>query len=325
MASSQTTDAEAPAWGGFAALGTFADFATTTPEAIVEAEAILRDELAAIDRSCSRFRADSEISRAHRAGGYPTIISPLLTKVIQAALEIAEQTGGAVDPTVGTAVIELGYDRDFADVAAGCPPEMIPPKAAPGWRCVELDTDNCILRIPEGVRLDLGSTAKAFAADQAASRIANATGAGTLVNLGGDISLAGRAPAEGWPVGLALASRTSPEDADVVVAVWTGGLASSGTSVRTWKHGDRQVHHIVNPATGMSADTCWRLASVAAPSCVAANAASTAAIVWGDTALWRLSQMGLPCRLVRNDGAVVVLGGWPQDTGISPGFAGKVV
>jgi thiamine biosynthesis lipoprotein len=99
----------------------------------------------------------------------------------------------------------------------------------------------------------------------------------------------------------------------VVVALGQGGLASSGTSVRTWRRGGRRLHHIVDPKTGDSARTCWHLVSVAASSCVVANAASTAAIVWGEAAPPRLSAMGLACRLVGNDGSVVVLNGWPPD------------
>ncbi len=313
MSSSQIIDREGLCWGGFSVFGTTAAFATTTPGAFHHAEAVLRHELFAIDRSCSRFRMDSEISRAHRAGGYPAVISPLLGLVIRTALDIAYETGGAVDPTVGAAVIELGYDRDFSLVPPSSSSKVITPGPAPGWRCIELDSDNRLLRIPEGVRLDLGSTAKAFAADRAASKMAAATGSGVLVNLGGDISLAGPAPVAGWPVGLALKCTTSPEDADVVVAIRAGGLASSGTSIRTWQRGGRQLHHIVDPATGMSARSCWQLASVAASSCVVANAASTATIIWGEAALERLSVMSLACRLVRNDGTVVTLGGWPED------------
>jgi thiamine biosynthesis lipoprotein len=169
------------------------------------------------------------------------------------------------------------------------------------------------VRVPSGVILDLGATAKALAADRAATRIAAFTGSGVLVNLGGDVAVAGAPPPGGWAIGIAPACTTAPGDAGVVVAVAEGGLASSGTAVRTWISGDRRVHHIVDPATGVNAEDRWLLVSVAAPSCVEANAFSTAAIVWGRTAVERLSARRLPCRLVGHDGRVVVLGGWPAD------------
>jgi len=297
----------------FAALGTRAVVATCDPGVIESASAILHEELIAIDRACSRFRLDSEIADVHRRAGSTVEVSPLLSEAVETALRVAQDTDGAVDPTVGAAVIDLGYDRDFADVRHRRAPVVAGPRPAPGWACIELDPLRHRLRVPVGVVLDLGATAKALAADRAVSRIAAATGSGALVNLGGDVSLAGSPPPGGWAVGIALESNTSPGDARVVVAIREGGLASSGTAARTWLQGDRRVHHIIDPETGDSAENWWRLVSVAAPSCVEANAASTAAIVWGASALDRLSTRGLPCRLVGEDGTVVVLGGWPTD------------
>jgi len=296
----------------FSALGSLALVATAGGEAVDLAEEVLRHELGAIDRACSRFRADSEIARTGRAHGRPVRISPLLAEAVAAALMVAEMTGGAVDPTVGAALIDLGYDRDFDEVRAQSARPVAPPRPAPGWRCIELDPRDRLLRAPAGMVLDLGATAKAFAADRAAARIAEVTGVAVLVNLGGDICVAG-SPPDGWPVGIALDCATSPSTTDVVVARRQGGLASSGTSVRTWRRGGRRLHHIVDPRTGDSAVTCWQLVSVAAPSCLVANAASTAAIVWSEAAPPRLSAMGLPCRLVRTDGTVLALNGWPPD------------
>ncbi len=296
----------------FPALGTQALVATAGGEALDLAEEVLRHELGAIDRACSRFRAESEISRIGRARGRPVRLSVLLAEAVTAALMAAEMTDGAVDPTVGGALVDLGYDRDFDEVRAQRDLPLTPPRPVPGWRCLEFDPRDRLLRAPAGVVLDLGATAKALAADRAAARVAEVTGVAVLVSLGGDISVAG-SPPEGWPIGIALDCATSPSSADVVVALGQGGLASSGTSVRTWRRGGRRLHHIVDPKTGDSARTCWHLVSVAASSCVVANAASTAAIVWGEAAPPRLSAMGLACRLVGNDGSVVVLNGWPPD------------
>jgi thiamine biosynthesis lipoprotein len=303
----------------FPALGTTAMVATASGQAIDMAEAVLRHEVGAIDRACSRFRAGSEVCRLDEARGLPVPVSRLLAQAVAAALMAAEMTDGAVDPTVGAAMIGLGYDRDFDEVPRD---SAVPatPRTVPGWRCLELNSRNGRLRAPEGVVIDLGATAKALASDRAAARIAELTGTAVLVNLGGDISVAG-APRDGWAVGIAPDCATPPSATDVVVALREGGLATSGTSVRTWRRADRQVHHIVDPRTGDSARTCWQLVSVAAPSCVIANAASTAAIVWGEDAPQRLSAMGLPCRLVGNDGSVLALNGWPASS--SPaGFGG---
>jgi thiamine biosynthesis lipoprotein len=175
--------------------------------------------------------------------------------------------------------------------------------------------------VPDGVLLDLGATAKALAADRAARHIAAVTGCGVLVNLGGDISVAGQPPDGGWCIGIDddlgpdgrgdLRRRGSHGRAAVIIA--DGGLATSSTAVRAWKRGTQAFHHIVVPGTGRPAQSCWQTVSVAAASCVHANTASTAAIVRGSRAAGWLNGLRLPARLVRHDGAVTTVGGWPAD------------
>jgi thiamine biosynthesis lipoprotein len=130
-----------------------------------------------------------------------------------------------------------------------------------------------------------------------------------LVSLGGDASVAGPAPEGGFDIGIADTC-TSPSPAEAI-AISSGGLASSGIGVRHWRLGTHEVHHIVDPATGLSAAPCWRTVSVVAATCVQANAASTAAMVLGERALGWLERLSLPARLVRLDGTVVHTDGWP--------------
>jgi FAD:protein FMN transferase len=297
----------------FATWGCVVSVLTTEPDASDDAESLLREDLNTVERACSRFTMDSEIVLASRANGRTIAISQLLVDLIAVALNVARITDGAVDPTVGSALVGLGYDRDFSQMSKSRTARIAKAQPVPGWSCIELDQEKRLLRVPAGVLLDLGSTAKAFTADYCARRIAKVTGSATLVNLGGDVAVRG-APPQGWPVGVALKSSASPQDVDVVVSLQGGGLASSGTTTRTWRQGEREVHHIIDPATGDVAATCWRLVSVAAPTCVEANAASTAAIVWGGSAIDRLRAMGLPSRLVHENGSVVVLNGWPNDS-----------
>ncbi len=163
------------------------------------------------------------------------------------------------------------------------------------------------------MRLDLGSSAKALAADRAAGRIAHALGSGALVSLGGDVAVAGTPPPGGWPVGIARESATPAADVDQVVAVHRGGLASSAPSARTWTAGGRTVHHVVDPRTGDCAEPYWALVSATGASCVEANLATTAALVWGADALDRLAAFPQSVRLVRADGAVFSVNGWPPE------------
>lgn len=296
----------------FQAIGTTVSVLTTDPSAVGTAEMMLRHELAQLDQACSRFR-DSELTQLHQREGRWVEVSPLLAELIEVSLDVARFTDGAVDPTVGSAMMSLGYDVDFdaLDRDDPRPREAVVP--APGWQSIEFDASSKSVRIPTGVRLDLGSSSKAFAADRAARRIAAQLGCGTLVNLGGDIATSGSAPDDGWRVGIDFDSRTSTDYVALVVTLCGGGLASSGTKVRNWRRNGELLHHIVDPRTGDVARTPWALVTVASSTCLQANAASTASIVMGRQALNWLTRLRLAARLVDGAAGVTLVGGWPDE------------
>jgi FAD:protein FMN transferase len=296
----------------FRALGTTATVVVTAAEHGDEAERLLRAEVEAMDLACSRFRPDSELSSFHASAGRTVEVSPLLFEALRVAFEVAEKTHGAVDPTVGAALAALGYDRHFEEIESR-PLRLADLAPVAGFRHLHLDHTRHTARIPEDVRLDLGSSAKALLADRAAARITEALKSGALVSIGGDVAVAGEPPPEGWAIGIAVDSATGPDDVDQVVAIRRGGLASSGTEVRSWRMGTDRVHHIVDPITGCCASPHWRLVSSVGASCVDANALSTAAVVWGNQAIERLRPFGQAVRLVRHDGEVFTFGGWPDD------------
>jgi thiamine biosynthesis lipoprotein len=312
-----------PAGITFRALGTMVSVLVTEPRQRDAASAILRAELAAVDVACSRFREDSELSRLNRAGGRQITISRYLADALAAALAAADATDGDVDPTCGRSLIAIGYDRDFDELRRDASPRSpagqrtVTGAPVAGWWLVELDQRRRTARVPPGVLLDLGATAKALAADRAAVRIAEALGCGALVNLGGDIRVAGPPPDGGWRIGIAddLAPDDVPEAAALAqtVVIIDGGLATSSPKVRSWRRGAASLHHIIAPQTGLPARTCWRTASVAAASCVDANAASTAAVIRDERAPGWLDALHLPARLVRHDGTVVIVANWPAE------------
>lgn len=306
--------AHSPARVVFPALGTTAVLLVTEPSALSAAEAVLRAELATVDLSCSRFRPDSELTRVNLSAGTTTTVSRYFAEMLQAALRAARITGGAVDPTVGGAVMALGYDRTFASLRPEDTHPVPVSRPAPGWQRIVFDPRTRRLRLPPGVRLDLGATAKARTSDRAARRAAAAACCGVLVGLGGDLATAGPAPEGGWRIALADDHAQPSPDGGPAVAVTGGALATSGVRVRTWRRGGRALHHIVDPATGDPAAPVWRTVTVAAGTCVDANAASTAAIVLGDRAVDWLRAGALPARLTGLDGSVVRLGGWPSDS-----------
>jgi len=303
------------------AIGTTAEVAVTDAALAPRAARMLRDELAAVDATCSRFRDDSEIAGVERACGTHVAVSALLFEALQVACDVADRTDGAVDPTVGAAMRAIGYDRDFDDIGALGPHDSAvrdsaaTPVPAPGWGSIELDTRRRTVRLAPGVHVDLGASAKALVADRAAARIAGALGTGVLVGVGGDVAVAGPAPDDGWAVGIAPDSAAAPDQVHQVVGIDRGAVATSSTAVRVWSVGGLPRHHIVDPATGTCAAAHWSLVSAFAASCVEANAASTAAVVWGSDAPRRLVALGHPARLVDRHGRVLTLNGWPADDG----------
>jgi FAD:protein FMN transferase len=364
------------------ALGTSAVLQVSDPAALAQARAIVERELAAIDRTCSRFRADSDLTRVNEAGGRAVRVDALLVEAVGVALRAAELTDGDVDPTIGAALELAGYDRDWsllapadgaadtghdsaegvrdaghdsaegvrdagrgsaegvrdaghdsaegvrdagrglADGASAPRPLSLPrsrvihARVRRGWRTVELDRERMTVRVPAPIRLDLGATAKALAADRAARAAAQATGVGVLVSLGGDISTCGESPEGGWLVHVTDDHRSDSSAPGQTITISDGGLATSSTAVRRWSHEGATCHHIIDPDTQRPVTGTWRTASVAAASCVDANIASTAALVRAEEAPAWLKEIGLPARLVDPVGRVRTLGDWPAQPGV---------
>src|SRR5262249_40231241 len=225
----------------FPALGTVASLLVTDRRSLDLAFGLLAAELFAMNLACSRFRQDSELWEVNHARGHRVGISPLLTQALATALTAAKLTDGDVDPTCGQSLARLGYDRDFAQARQDSADLTAPPAPAAGWQTVQLDEGRHTVRVPPTVTLALGAPAKALAADRAAARISTAVRCGVLINLGGDIRVAGESPAGGWRVGILddaapPASSVHAEPSQAVV-IRDGGLAPPRTQVREWQRG----------------------------------------------------------------------------------------
>jgi len=277
---------------------------------LAAAESCVREVLAAVDDACSRFRSDSELRSRAAELERGAVVSPLLASLVHQALDAAETTGGDVDPTLGARMVALGYDAAFADA----PPTDTPTELAaaldgrPAWKRVLLS--GTFLRVPHGVVLDLGATAKAAAADMAAASVTARFGIGVLVSLGGDVATAGPEPHGGWQV-LVQDLDDDPTERVTLSPGWS--IATSSTQKRRWEQDGDARHHILDPRWGLPADPVWRSVTVVAPSCVLANTFTTAAVVRGHRAPAMLRAHGVAARLVGANGDVVRLGGWPDE------------
>lgn len=287
--------AQWPVWG------TTARIVVTEPDRLPDARRLVEERLRAVDKACSRFRDNSEVVALQRSQGRPVEVSELLADLVATALAAARRTGGLVDPTVGSAMVGLGYDRDLLSLVATDGEWR--PRPAPGWQRIRLTGRR--LTVPDGVLLDLGATGKAYAADLCARLVAQRCDTGVLVSLGGDLATAGPAPEHGWQVLV----QDGPDEPACTIALPSGAaLATSSTLSRRWRNSGQLLHHILDPRTCTPAKPVWRTVSVAAYSCVEANALSTAAIVQGAAAADALRR---PARLVGADGRVLTVGGWP--------------
>jgi thiamine biosynthesis lipoprotein ApbE len=324
----------ATAFDAWTALGMLVQLVVTSPGDLGRARELLAADLLALDLACSRFRPDSELvavgNVARGASGEVTVaVSPLLAEAVAVSLRAAELTDGDVDPTIGGALADLGYDRDFAELtppgpsrgqsAPGQPvPAGVGVRVIPGWRSVRVNAALSRLTVPAGIELDLGATVKAWAADRAAARIAEQLGCGVLVSLGGDTAVAGEPPEGGWRI--RVQDKTAlpgepPGGPSQLVTISSGGLATSSTAARRWRRGGDVLHHILDPHTARPAAPVWRTVSVAAATCADANTAATAAVIRGRQALGWLSSLGLPSRLVELNGTVHTLASLPADAG----------
>jgi thiamine biosynthesis lipoprotein ApbE len=304
------------------ALGTNVALRLSDPAGLAEARTALERELDAIDEACSRFRTDSELSLVNARAGRWVAVGPLLLDALELALRAAALTDGDVDPTIGRALELAGYDRDWSllDPPNGEPePDAadvtLTPRTLTGWRTVALARElGCgAVRTPPGVTLDLGATAKAWAADRGAEAAASASGCGVLVSIGGDISVCGPAPDDGWRIRACDDHRSHPSAPGQTISIKSGGLATSSTAVRRWSHEGHTMHHIIDPHTGAPVEATWRTVSVAAASCAEANIATTAALVRAQRAPAWLAELGLPARLLAWDGSATLVGGWPSE------------
>jgi thiamine biosynthesis lipoprotein len=311
------------------ALGTTTRVVSTSPDALPALARLTADRLHGLDLAASRFRADSDLSRANAAAGCSVRVGRVLRDALTVALDMAAATGGLVDPTLGDVLAAAGYDRTFRLVPDGHGSLQPLTPARPTWADVVLypDEHGAWLTVPRGCSLDLGATAKAWLADRVAAAGTAAASSdpargpvGVLVDLGGDVSVAGPPPRHGWLVGL-----PHPDEGQAMVSIQSGGLATSAQDERAWRSADGPAHHIVDPRTGLPARTPWRCVTVHAATATEANAASTAAMVLGEDAPAWLQAQGLAARLVpMTGGGAVRVGPWPQPAASAARSSGSV-
>lgn len=281
---------------------------TQREEQMAFAEERLWHWIELIDAACNRFRPDSELSRVNAMRGATVVVSPTFERALESALRAAQMTQGLCDPTILPALVALGYDRDYDQVAVRDDIEARAPVAAPGTSAIHLDRERHTLRLDDECQIDLGASAKALVADLVAEDVAPS--GGVVVELGGDVAVRGSGPEGPWAI--AISDSLTITGREPRISLRHGGIATSSSATRTWTVNGEVVNHVIDPRTGTYARGLYTTASVSAGDCVTANAFATAALLWDD-AVYHVAQAGWSARLVRTDGSVEFVGGWPSD------------
>ncbi len=212
-------------------------------------------EIERLEQCWSRFRPDSELAMLHARAGQWVDVSPVMLLALTCAADLHRATAGLFDPTILDALERAGYDRSF---------ELVEPDAAPrrtdhdcaaacGFDRVDIDVDAARVRVPAGVRVDLGGLGKGLAADLVSRGLVDRGARTALVSLGGDMRARGEPPDGGWRVPV-----EHPLDDGVPAFVHPlagGALVSSTRRIRVWARGDLEYHHIIDPRSGDSTRT----------------------------------------------------------------------
>jgi thiamine biosynthesis lipoprotein len=273
---------------------TVAVYSADRPADAAEAVAMARRNLQHWHHQFSRFQSDSELSRLN-ADPRPTVeVSPMMRRVVQAAVDAARRSGGLVDPTLGADIVRSGYGSHFSgdglplDVALALAPSRAPaaPRRGSAWSAIDVSRSTGTVTRPPGIELDISGIAKGVFADELAALLAGYDA--FAVDCCGDIRLGGRAR-ERREVHVA-----SPFDESSLhtFELEAGGVATSGIGKRSWLGPDAEPgHHLLDPRTGRPAFTGVVQVTAVAPTAGEAEVLSKAALLSGPTeaARWLVS------------------------------------
>ena len=249
---------------------------SSSEEAAGTAAAAAFARIASLDQMMSDYRPDSEL---RRLGGVWSPVSRDLFAVLERAIEIADATGGAFDPTVGRLVAlwrEARHTHSLPDASA-----LDQAKALVGWRLVQLDAARPAVRLArEGVRLDLGGIAKGYIIQQALQAMIPFGVTRALIEAGGDIVVGDTPPGrDGWSIDV---TGSETEFVARAARLTNAALATSGPTAQFVEIDGVRYSHVVDPRTGLGL-TNQVTARVIAADGATADALATALTVAPDT------------------------------------------
>jgi thiamine biosynthesis lipoprotein len=278
------------------------------PESQVEmGDQIVRGLFSEWEQTLSRFIPESELSQLNQQAGTPVAVSDLLYNVLATALTAARATEGVFDPAMLDQLVQSGYDRTFDDLPAVRFDPIIPGEPGGRWRGIKVDPIRRHVTLPSGIKLDFGGIAKGMVVDAALERLRQSGVSQAMVNAGGDLAVLGLPPAaDQWPV--AVPGREHFWSIPLI----SGAVATSGIAHRHWWQGNTLRHHILDPRTGLPAQSDLWSVTVVTDRCEQAEVAAKVAFILGSSSGANfLREHRIAGLLVRMDGTWETVEPWP--------------
>ena len=238
---------------------------------------VARQRIAELESRWSRFIPTSEVCELTRRAGHWVDVSGDTELLVRRSIEAWRLTGASYDPTVLGDVLRAGYDRSYSDVVAA--PAVVASDLFLG--CADIEVRDGQVRLPAAVGFDAGGIGKGLAADLVTDELMAAGVTGVCVNLGGDLRVAGESPTGPWVVGIAPGADGSDSGLMTTVMLATGAVATSTTLRRRWSIDGDERHHLIDPATGLPADTGLVSVSVIAATAWEAEVLAKAVLLRG--------------------------------------------
>ncbi len=209
--------------------------------------------LADLERKWSRFLPDSEISRLNWAEGQALKVSDETLLLVEKLIEGWNATGGLFDPTTLPRTIANGYAQSHSDASriTSLPVTATWPGDVAG---IVLNREKHLIKLPLGTTLDGGGLGKGLAADLAVEHIMKNGALGAMVNANGDVRVSGDSPdGNAWRIGIEHPMDAKQEIAQVQIV--DGAIVTSSRVHKVWDGVDGSTHHLINPKSGLSAQT----------------------------------------------------------------------
>lgn len=247
------------------------------------AETVERDVAAVlerIDQRMSSWRPDSELSEVRRSEG-ATVVSEETAAVIEQALSLSVATDGAFDPTVEPLMAVWGF-RGERRTATPSDEDVARAKAQVGFERVEVFRHGGVPLVNAGgTALDLSAIAKGYAVDQVSWTLSRLGAANHLVEIGGEVRVAGSGPSGLWSLSVDAPdpSKGPGEASSTLLALTNAAVASSGDYRSAYVVDGTKVAHTMDPRTGRPVRSSVLATTVVAPDCATADGWATALMV----------------------------------------------